>query len=182
MNLTFNPFSELMIFPKHIGVVADESRQLGELQTFLQGLGKGLSEEEANEAVNRIEAFMLDQLPPGTNGLEHSFTPGLYGREFYMPRGSLVVSHTHATEHQYVILSGLVSVWARETGTRVYRAPYCGVTTPGTRRVLYALEDTRWKTFHANPLELRDPEAILKYYTKPHINPLLDRVLEPSTP
>lgn len=182
MNFGINPFSELMVFPKHTGMIVDEERQLGELQVLLLSLGTGLSAEEADTLLNKIEAQMLDQLPPGTNGLEHSFTPGLYGREFFMPKNSLVVSHTHNTEHQFVILSGLVSVWSRETGSKTYAAPHCGVTTPGTRRLLYAMQDTRWKTFHANPLELRDPEAILKYYTKPHINPLLDRVLEPSTP
>ena len=168
----FDPF-HMVAAPQLMGSVADEDVQLIPLQQEMARIGAGCSEEVATAFLDRVEALIASDLPPQTSGLEHTFTPGLYGRTYYMPKSSLLTSMTHATEHQFVILSGLVMVWDRETGSKVYAAPYTGVTKPGTRRLLYTFEDTRWKTFHANPDNLTDPDEILKYFTRPHINPLL---------
>ncbi len=101
------------------------------------------------------------------------FTDGLYSRQFLMPKGSLLTSEIHLTQHQYTVMEGVVAVWTPETQcwTRL-DAPYHGITEPGTRRVLYAFEHTVWTTFH--PLtpeenEHRNVEKILeRLLDKPH--------------
>ena len=101
-------------------------------------------------AQQRVDVLQHDlaQFPPGEFPLTHRFTPGLYAREIFMPAGSLVVSRVHKTEHPYVVLSGRVRVWTEEGGVVEISGPHVGITKPGTRRVVFILEDCRWITFH----------------------------------
>jgi hypothetical protein len=104
---------------------------------------------EADELVDAFEVAMsTSEFPPLDFPLTHRFTPGLYIREIFMPAGSLLTSKIHKTEHPFVISKGVVSVWTKETGAVLYRAPHTGITYPGTRRVLFVHEDTIWTTFH----------------------------------
>jgi hypothetical protein len=80
-------------------------------------------------------------------GLGHSFTPGLYSREIFMPAGSLIISRIHLWEHPYVISCGRVSVYDGVDIVEI-SAPYHGITKAGTKRILYVHEDTTWTTFH----------------------------------
>jgi hypothetical protein len=97
---------------------------------------------ENDEIVDNIEAAMMqfpDELIDGP--LVHKFTDGMYIREIFMPAGSLWTSKIHKTEHPYA-----VSIDAQEWYE--ITAPYTGITNPGTRRVLFIIEDCIWTTFH----------------------------------
>ena len=83
----------------------------------------------------------------------HLFAHGMYARRAFVPAGSLVVSKVHKTEHFYVVLSGRISVRIGED-LQEYGAGHMGVTKPGTQRMLLAIEDTTWVTFHPNPENL----------------------------
>ena len=77
------------------------------------------------------------------------FTPGLYTRIITLPKGTLLTSEIHKTEHPFLILQGVVEVANVETGdTEILRAPYIGITKPYTRRVLNVIEETVWATSH----------------------------------
>lgn len=91
--------------------------------------------------------------------VRHFFTPGLYGREAKIPQGCFLVTKIHKQEHQFILSKGSVLVNA---GGDPYmlEAPYHGVTKPGTQRVIFALEDTIWTTFH--PTDLKDVVEIEK--------------------
>lgn len=97
--------------------------------------------------VDTIQA-QLAKLPQLDLPLTHRFTPGLYIREIFMPKGSLVVSKIHKTEHPFVVSHGHAAVWTEETGVVQIKAPYIGITKPGTRRILFIHEDCIWTTFH----------------------------------
>ncbi len=100
------------------------------------------------EKIDRIEA-VLSTCEQIDHQVSHRFGPGWYVRTIVMPAGSIYTSKIHKTEHPYFVLRGLVSVM-REDGTWQHiRAPYFGITMPGTRRVLAVHEETEWKTFHA---------------------------------
>lgn len=109
---------------------------------------------------------------------EHIFTPGLYCRKLTMPAGKLVLSEIHNTEHPFVILDGVASVFSEENGWQILSAGHNGITKPGTRRVLKIADEMPcvWMTFHSTLLqtveEIHD-DIILKY-----INPLLGGHLE----
>lgn len=98
--------------------------------------------------------------------LRHRFTPGLYIREIFMPAGALVTSKIHRTEHPYTISQGRVSVLTERDGWVELRAPYTGITLPGTRRVLYIHEDTVWTTYH--PTNETDLGVIENILIEPH--------------
>lgn len=80
--------------------------------------------------------------------VEHKFFPGLYARTIFMPAGAMIVSKIHRTEHPYVVTEGQALVWTAEKGAVHIMAPHMGRTTPGTRRILYILENCTWTTFH----------------------------------
>ena len=114
-------------------------------------------------------SFPAAELP-----LVHRFTPGLYTRQITMPAGSAVVSREHKTEHPFFISKGKVAVVSENEGRVVYEAPYSGVTTPGTRRILLVMEETIWTTVHANPENETDPDKIVEDVTVESSNPLID--------
>lgn len=80
--------------------------------------------------------------------VKHVFTPGLYARTIFMPAGSVLTSKIHKTEHPFVVSKGCAKVFSETSGVIEVRAPYMGITKPGTRRVLEIVEDCIWTTFH----------------------------------
>lgn len=79
--------------------------------------------------------------------LTHYFAPGNYGREIFMPAGSLVVGKIHRHAHLNVLLEGVASVMT-ETGPELLEAPRVWVSQPGTKRVVFNHTDVRWLTVH----------------------------------
>ena len=84
-----------------------------------------------------------DEIAP----LKHTFADGCYIRQITMPKGMILTSKIHKIEHPYFILKGDVSVLTEEGVVRL-KAPYSGITKPGTKRVLYMHEETVWVTVH----------------------------------
>lgn len=111
----------------------------------------------------------LAQLPKLDLPPVHRFTPGLYIRELFMPKGTLVVSKIHKTEHPYVVSQGHAAVFIPGVGVQQIKAPFCGITKPGTQRILFIHEDCIWTTFHpTNETDLEKIEAsIIEPMTAP---------------
>jgi hypothetical protein len=123
--------------------------------------------------VDRFE-YAVAQLPEVVMPLNHLFTPGLYIRQIFIPAGTLLTSMTHKTEHPFIIVSGTIDVISA-TERVCYSGPYMGVTQAGTKRALYAHTDTTWITFHTNPDNLEDPDALAEILTYPVENPLFNK-------
>lgn len=85
--------------------------------------------------------------------LQHFFTPGLYTRQIFIPKGTYLTSKVHKTAHPYIISVGEISVFIEDEGEVLLKAPHMGITLPGTRRVLFAHTDVVWTTFHATDKE-----------------------------
>lgn len=115
--------------------------------------------EKSEGTVGKAVAVVC-ALPRVDCPVQHHFAPGFYLREIFMPRGTVVISKKHVTEHQFVISKGRVSVWDPFKGTQHLQAPHVGLTKPGTQRVLYIHEDCVWTTAHANPDGCRDIDRI----------------------
>lgn len=101
-----------------------------------------------DQRLDELEVAMLRDFPVVEMPVKHTFTPGLYSREIFMPAGTLLTSKTHRTEHQYVVISGRAAVAIEGRGVEILEAGHVGITKAGTRRLLYILEDCRWITFH----------------------------------
>jgi hypothetical protein len=160
-----------------------ERRQIAEACDAFAAFGLSLPGLEAAELADRVEAGLVILGEPVEWPLNHIHTPGtpgacgsIYTREIFMPAGTWVVSRIHKTAHPFVVLSGLVLVWTKEKGVQALAGGFMGFTTPGTRRILYIVQDTVWATFHAT--ELQDVKAIEEALLVPHVNPLLEKQLE----
>jgi len=125
---------------------------------------------EKHSPMDRLEAVMTEY-PPADITAFHRFTPGMYVRECRIPKNTLLISETHLTQHPFVITEGVIEGWSDNEEAFVYGAGHVGITQPGTRRVLYAHEDTVWITFHAT--EETDLVKIGQTILEPHTNPIV---------
>lgn len=112
-----------------------------------------------DERIDELELAIIQHPNIIDLPVTHRFTPGMYSRELRSPAGVLATTYIHKHEHQFVLISGEVSVLEglSETGKRI-RAPFHGITPAGTRRVVYVHEDAIWTTFH--PTECTDVESV----------------------
>ena len=93
--------------------------------------------------------------------LTHTFTDGIYIRQMFMKKGSAVIGKIHKNTHVWFLLSGKLVV-ASETSSEEYKAP-CYVEAPaGSKRVIYAHEDSTWVNIYPNPTNTRDLEKLEK--------------------
>lgn len=104
-----------------------------------------------------------------------------------MPKGvegkvNLITSRVHNTFHPFFVLKGKVAVYSDNDGEIVIEAPYSGITTPDTRRVLKIIEDTVWVTVHATDIVPKDDSVeaieyaaneVAEQVLAKHENPLL---------
>lgn len=103
--------------------------------------------------------------------LKHSFAPGVYVREIFIPKGMLIVGKLHKHAHPNFLMSGDVSV-ATEEGVKRIKGPCSMISPAGTKRVVFAHEDTVWITVHVTQetdLAKIEEEVIAKSYDElPH--------------
>jgi hypothetical protein len=123
--------------------------------------------------VGRNEIMQLEQaiatLPNAKTGeqlteelVEHFFAPNVYGRKMHIPAGHVIVGKIHNHAHLNVITRGVINV-VTEFGSEIYTGPRIWVSEPGTKRAVYALEDTDWLTIHPNFDDTQDLEVLEKY-------------------
>jgi hypothetical protein len=134
---------------------------------------KILSPADKQGVRNKMMAFEeeLSKFPTATFGddacpLKHKFVDGAYVRTIFMPKGMLLTSKIHKKCHPYFIMKGDCSVLTEEGVVRL-KAPYHGITQPGTKRVLYMHEDTIWITVHVTEhkdLDKIEEEIIAKTF------------------
>lgn len=107
--------------------------------------GKIMEAQKKMEAVpNAMVGHDADNYCP----LKHSFGDGIYVREIFMPKGTLIISKIHKFNHPYFVLKGKASVLT-EDGVKLVEAPFQDMTKAGTKRALYIHEDMTWTTVHA---------------------------------
>ena len=115
-----------------------------------------LETREMLERRSQIVEFehLLGQVPGAWHGdsdrapLEHFFSNGIYCRKILLPEGLLATGKIHKFEHPYVVLSGRIMVFTEGEGAVEIKGPCFGISPAGTKRVVLALEDTVWITFH----------------------------------
>ncbi len=72
---------------------------------------------------------------------KHSFCNGMYMRELFIPKGTLLIGKIHKDECINIVSKGDIAVLT-ETGAMRVGAGYSVVTPPGMQKVGYAHEDT----------------------------------------
>ena len=107
-----------------------------------------LDNKPTRAQIERFEAQNL-QRPQVELPLRHYFTPGLYAREMFIPKGTVLTGAVHKTEHLSVFV-GDITVWTEE-GMRRLTGAHTLTSKPGAKRVGYAHEDTYCTGFFPNP-------------------------------
>lgn len=102
---------------------------------------------EARKKIFALEARMRE-MPQVDIPLVHRFSNGLYAREIFIPKGTILVGKIHRYESLNIVSMGDITVLTEDGAKRV-QAPYTVVSPPGTKRVGFANEDTVWTTIHA---------------------------------
>ena len=147
-------------------MIAEAPVEVSEVTTAEDAVKRAVANPEINAIEAELAKFEQVRLP-----LNHIHTPGLYVREVFIPKGTLCTTKIHKTEHPFVISKGAALVWSQETGVLRFDAPYTGVTKPGTRRVIFAIDDVIWSTFH--PTEETDLAKIEAQLIEPHDFPFI---------
>ena len=132
---------------------------------------------ENDERVDELEIFMAENYQIIDCPLVHRFTPGMYIREIFMPAGSLITSKIHKTEHPFTISKGKVAVSIDGKDWEEFEAPYTGITKPGTRRILYIIQDCIWTTYHVNADNCDDLEKLEDKLIEKRENTLLKDIM-----
>lgn len=76
--------------------------------------------------------------------LNHKIENGMYTREVFMPKGSLVVSFIHKQNHPSFFMSGEMSILTDDGTVKRIKAPQIVMTETGTQRIAYMHEDCVW--------------------------------------
>lgn len=108
----------------------------------------GMVDSDRRGKILSLEAEIkkLDQVDIKT---EHYFADGTYLRQVFLPKGTIATGKIHKFEHINVISKGDITVYT-ESGEQRVKGPCIMVSPPGTKRAVYAHEDTIWANVHAN--------------------------------
>jgi hypothetical protein len=117
---------------------------------------------KVREAISKIAGskeateFML------TDAITHHYGEGLYAREMFLPKGSIVLSRVHLADSINIISKGKVRI-IDTNGDITREAPSTFLSTVGTHRIVFALEDTVWTGVHHS--NKKTPEDVMEELT-----------------
>jgi hypothetical protein len=103
---------------------------------------------ELERSVVNAEGGMTGEVLHKANPVKHTFAGGCYVREIYNPANELIITKIHKKEHPFFLMKGEMSILTEE-GIQHIKAPYQGVTKPGTKRAIYTHEECIFITVHA---------------------------------
>lgn len=104
----------------------------------------------------------MREMPQVECQTDHYFADGMYCRVVARDEGTLIVGKVHKREHFYMVVQGAVAVIQDGAERKVYHAPAVIVSKPGTKRAVYALEDSVCLTVHrTDKTDLAEIEAEL---------------------
>ena len=125
---------------------------------------------DLEKAILESSGGMSGELLNKVNPVKHTFAGGCYVREIYNPANELIVTKIHKKEHPFFLMKGEMSILTEE-GIQHIKAPYQGVTKPGTKRAIYTHEECIFITVHATDgttiEEVEDEVICTKYEDLP---------------
>lgn len=108
--------------------------------------------QQGEQVVARDQIYALEQqiaaAPQVEMPVTHHFSHGVYGRELFIPAGTVLTGKIHKFESMNVLLSGEIAVLTADGTVKHVKPGYVEVAPPGMKRIGYAITDTRWLTIH----------------------------------
>lgn len=89
----------------------------------------------------------LNKYPRVEIPTEHAMAFGFYIRKVVMPAGSVITTKTHGVKSPYCVSRGKCLIKSMDGDETQITGPHIGITEPGTRRIIYVIEETEWTTF-----------------------------------
>lgn len=111
--------------------------------------------------VERLEST-LESSPQVECPLEHRFAPGVYMREMLVPAGVVATGAVHKTEHLTIVVGHCLLT--TDEGVQEFSGYSSFVSKPGTKRAIYAIQDTVVTTVH--PTEETDLDKLVETLTE----------------
>lgn len=131
------------------------------LPTLMENLDAGkeltLTTQEIRDVIAKAEEKMMGSNLKIEIPIEHYFSKAVYGREMRVPKGTLLTGKIHKFQNLNILSKGEATVLSIDGVMRI-KAPYTFVASPGTKRLIYAHEDTVWTTILGS--DEKDPEKI----------------------
>jgi hypothetical protein len=103
----------------------------------------------SRQTIQRFEAA-LRELPQTDCALKHTFAPGTYAREIFLPAETFIVGKIHKHAHLNIVVRGRCTVVTEFGRCEIdaTRGPVTFTSDAGTKRALFVHEDTVWITVH----------------------------------
>ena len=93
--------------------------------------------------------------------IKHSFADQVYIRQMNLKKDYVIVGAIHNHLHAWFLLSGKVII--NNNGEKIeHVAPCYTVSEPGSKRLIYAIEDSVFVNIHKNPSNTKDIEELEK--------------------
>ncbi len=93
--------------------------------------------------------------------IKHLFADQIYIRQMEMKQGQIVVGAIHNHLHAWFLMKGRVLI--NNNGEKIeHIAPCYTISQPGSKRFIYALEDSIFVNVHKNPSNTKDIEKLEK--------------------
>ena len=101
----------------------------------------------------------LLKLPQIEAPVTHNFADGVYIRELFIPKDSLIIGKRHRYETCNIVLKGDLSIYmGQDIPVKRIKAPCIFNSKPGTKKMAYTHEDTIFVNVH--PTKETDLEKI----------------------
>lgn len=117
---------------------------------------------EARDAIMALQAQLLALPSDDQHQFEyvHRFVPGIYARSVLLPANTVCTSYVHRVDNFFEVVMGHLLIFDTTGVRHDVAAPFSSITVAGTKRAVYAFEDSIVTTFHPNPTDERDIERI----------------------
>lgn len=107
-----------------------------------------LAHNPGRDAVVKLESEMR-QMPQLDMPVNHHFADGVYVRELPIPKDAVIVGKLHKQSHVTLLTKGEVTILTQH-GVERLSAPATFVSPAGTKRAIYAHEDSVLVTAHGS--------------------------------
>jgi len=112
----------------------------------------------------------LRKHPPADIPVTHYFADGIYGREVFIPAGTVLTGKVHRFSTLNFLMKGEIEVTTPE-GMRRLRAPAIFASPAGCKKAGYAHTDVIWVNVH--PTKLKDVASIESKFIEPEELPAI---------
>lgn len=129
-----------------------------------------LPKDPSYAELKALEQAIADNCEPAALEETHHFADGIYGRELFIPAGTVLTGKIHRHSTLNLLIQGDITVTTPE-GMKRIQAPAVFVSPPGTKKAGYAHTDTRWVNVH--PTKITDLAAIEAKFIVPEELPAL---------